>query len=67
MNKKTKDFFSVHNLERMLQAQMRENNLISASRYRYYYRKAKGGSYRSVAHMKTYLEAEGIVSEGGEL
>ncbi|MBJ99647.1 MAG: 50S ribosomal protein L19e [Euryarchaeota archaeon] len=46
--------------------EMRENDLISASRYRYYYRKAKGGTYRSVAHMKTYLEAEGIESEGGE-
>ncbi len=45
---------------------MRDSGAMSASKYRYYYRKAKGGSYRSVSHMKTYLVADGINFEGGE-
>ncbi len=52
--------------QRKVLKEMRENGSLTASRYRYFYRKAKGGTYRSVAHMKTYLEAEGIKSEGGD-
>ena len=51
--------------QRRVLKDMRESGTITASRYRYYYRKAKGGTYRSVAHMKTYLEAEGIKDGGG--
>jgi large subunit ribosomal protein L19e len=39
---------------------MRSDSTISPSQYRYFYRKAKGGSYRSVAHLKTNIELEGI-------
>ena len=44
---------------------LRSDSTISPSQYRYFYRKAKGGSYRSVAHLKTNIELEGI-EIGGE-
>ena len=44
---------------------MRQEGTLQASEYRYYYRKAKGGSYRSIAHMKANMEIDGI-SIGGE-
>ena len=44
---------------------MRQEGTLQASEYRYYYRKAKGGSYRSIAHMKANMEIDGIAS-GGE-
>jgi len=44
---------------------MREEGTLQASEYRYYYRKAKGGSYRSIAHMKANMEVDGV-SIGGE-
>ncbi|HJO42743.1 MAG: 50S ribosomal protein L19e [Candidatus Thalassarchaeaceae archaeon] len=44
---------------------MRESESITASEYRYYYRKAKGGSYRSVSHMRSNMEIDGI-ELGGE-
>ena len=44
---------------------MREDGTLQASEYRYYYRKAKGGSYRSIAHMKSNMEIDGV-SLGGE-
>ncbi|HJM67735.1 MAG TPA: 50S ribosomal protein L19e [Candidatus Thalassarchaeaceae archaeon] len=44
---------------------MREEGTLQASEYRYYYRKAKGGSYRSIAHMKANMEIDGVTI-GGE-
>ena len=44
---------------------MRQEGTLQASEYRYYYRKAKGGSYRSIAHMKANMEIDGV-SLGGE-
>ena len=44
---------------------MREDGTLQANKYRYYYRKAKGGSYRSIAHMKANMEIDGV-SLGGE-
>ena len=44
---------------------MREEGTLQASEYRYYYRKAKGGSYRTIAHMKANMEIDGV-SIGGE-
>ena len=44
---------------------MRQEGTLQASEYRYYYRKAKGGSYRSIAHMKANMEVDGV-SIGGE-
>ena len=42
------------------------NGVLEASQYRYYYRKAKGGSYRSIAHMKANMEIDGISLGGDE-
>ena len=44
---------------------MRTGEDITPSEYRYYYRKAKGGSYRSVSHMRSNMEIDGI-QLGGE-
>jgi len=38
----------------------REDGTIDAAGYRHYYLKAKGGSYRSIAHMKTQMSTEGV-------
>jgi large subunit ribosomal protein L19e len=46
--------------------EMREDGTLEASSYRYYYRKAKGGSYRSIAHMKANMEIDGISLGGDE-
>ena len=51
--------------QRKMLKEFREDATISSSKYRYYYRKAKGGSYRSVADMKRNMEIDGI-SFGGE-
>ena len=45
---------------------MRQEGTLQASEYRYYYRKAKGGSYRSIAHMKANMEIDGISLGGDE-
>ena len=45
---------------------MREEGTLQASEYRYYYRKAKGGSYRSIAHMKANMEIDGVTIGGEE-
>ena len=44
---------------RMLKT-LREGGVINRSQYRRYYLKAKGGNYRSVNHMKSQLETDGI-------
>ena len=46
--------------------ELRSDGTLEPSKYRYYYRKAKGGSYRSIAHMRTQMEIEGIQFAGGE-
>lgn len=43
--------------------EMRAEGEIDSSAYRLLYRKAKGGEFRSVAHMKTYIEAHGLMEE----
>lgn len=45
--------------------ELRDDGTIEASRYRYYYRKAKGGSYRSIAHMRQQMNSDGV-EFGGE-
>ena len=51
--------------QRRVLKEFREDDTITSSKYRYYYRKAKGGSYRSIADMKMNMELDGI-SFGGE-
>ncbi|MDP6742386.1 MAG: 50S ribosomal protein L19e [Candidatus Thalassarchaeaceae archaeon] len=46
--------------------EMREDETIDATQYRYYYRKAKGNSYRSIAHMKSNMKLDGVDVGGDE-
>ncbi|WP_292466223.1 50S ribosomal protein L19e [Methanolobus sp.] len=41
--------------------QMREDGSLDRSTYCKVYRKAKGGEYRSVAHLKAHLESEKLI------
>ncbi|MDP6010338.1 MAG: 50S ribosomal protein L19e [Candidatus Poseidoniaceae archaeon] len=45
--------------------ELRDDGTIESSQYRYYYRKAKGGSYRSIAHMRQQMNSDGV-EFGGE-
>ncbi len=40
---------------------LRDKGLIDRRTYRILYRKAKGGEFRSVAHLNTYLESQGLL------
>jgi large subunit ribosomal protein L19e len=51
--------------QRRVLKELRGDSTITPSQYRYHYRKAKGGSYRSIAHMRSNMELEGI-ELGGE-
>lgn len=42
---------------------LRESKKIDAHRYREYYRRAKGGQFRSRAHLVSHLKAEGVLQE----
>jgi len=44
---------------------LKDEGSLTPSQYRHFYLKAKGGSYRSIAHMRSNIELEGI-SIGGE-
>ena len=46
--------------------ELREDQTIAPSQYRRYYLKAKGGSYRSIAHMRSQMTLEGVVFKGGD-
>ena len=52
--------------QRRVLKDMRGDETLTPSEYRYYYRKAKGGSYRSVAHMRTNMGLDGIKIGGDE-
>ena len=43
--------------------QLRNDKSIDPSTYRRYYRKAKGGEFRSKHHLKTHLTSDGIIKE----
>ncbi|CAI8219490.1 MAG: 50S ribosomal protein L19e [Candidatus Poseidoniales archaeon] len=52
--------------QRRVLKDFREVGTLDPSQYRYYYRKAKGGSYRSIAHMRANIELDGISIGGDE-
>ena len=52
--------------QRRVLKELREDETIEPSQYRRYYLKAKGGSYRSVAHMRTNMGLDGIKMGGDE-
>ncbi|PXY70894.1 MAG: 50S ribosomal protein L19e, partial [Methanobacteriota archaeon] len=52
--------------QRRVLKEMRTDGTLKPNEYRYYYRKSKGNSYRSVAHMKANMEIDGIKLGGDE-
>ena len=46
--------------------ELRGEGEITPSQYRYFYRKAKGGSYRSISHLKSNIGADGTAPGGEE-
>ena len=52
--------------QRRVLKDLRGDETLTPSEYRYYYRKAKGGSYRSVSHMRTNMGLDGIKFGGDE-
>ena len=52
--------------QRRVLKDLRCDETLTPSEYRYYYRKAKGGSYRSIAHMRTNMGLDGIKIGGDE-
>ena len=53
--------------QRRVLKDLRGDETLTPSEYRYYYRKAKGGSYRSVSHMRTNMGLDGFKLGGDEL
>ncbi len=43
--------------------ELRENGKVTPSVYRTYYRKAKGGSFRSKAHLVSHMRSDGVLKE----
>jgi large subunit ribosomal protein L19e len=64
-NPRKQQWMATIRAQRRTLKEMREDSTLDRSQYRHYYLKAKGGSYRSIAHMKTQMSVEGI-SVGGE-
>ena len=52
--------------QRRVLKELREEETIQPSQYRRYYLKAKGGSYRSIAHMRSQMVLEGVSFPGGD-
>ena len=52
--------------QRRVLKELREDETIEPSQYRRYYLKAKGGSYRSIAHMRSQMALEGVEFKGGD-
>lgn len=44
-------------------AELRESKKLTASQYRVYYMKAKGGAFRSKAHLVAHLKTDGVLKE----
>ena len=65
-NPKKHRWMSLIRAQRRDLKELRSSEQLTPSQYRHYYRKAKGGSYRSVAHMRTNIELEGITLGGDE-
>ena len=52
--------------QRRVLKDLREAEEITSSQYRRYYLKAKGGSYRSIAHMRSQMTLEGVQLKEGD-
>ena len=65
-NPRKKQWMRTIRAQRQTLKDMREGGSIERSQYRHYYLKAKGGSYRSIAHMKTQMGLDGVKVGGDE-
>lgn len=65
-NPKKQRWMSLIRAQRRQLKELRATEQLTPSQYRYYYRKAKGGSYRSIAHMRTNIELDGVTLGGDE-
>ncbi len=61
--KKERWMRTIRSLRKYLKS-LREENQIDKTTYRKYYRKAKGGEFRSKHHLQTHLISDGILKEG---
>ena len=52
--------------QRRVLKELRDDETIEPSQYRRYYLKAKGGFYRSIAHMRSQMTLEGVNFPGGD-
>ena len=65
-NPKKRRWMSLIRAQRRELKDLRSSEGLNPSQYRYYYRKSKGGSYRSIAHMRSNIELDGIALGGDE-
>jgi large subunit ribosomal protein L19e len=61
--KKERWMRTIRSLRKYLKT-LREEKQIDKTTYRKYYRKAKGGEFRSKHHLQTHLVSDGIIKEG---
>lgn len=59
-SKKSRWMRTIRPLRRRLR-ELRDEEEITPAQYRHFYREAKGGAFRSVRHLETHLEQEGIL------
>jgi large subunit ribosomal protein L19e len=52
--------------QRRVLKELRDDETIEPAQYRRYYLKAKGGSYRSIAHLRSQMTLEGVQFSGGD-
>ena len=64
-NPRKQQWMSTIRAQRRTLKDMRDEGSLDRSQYRHYYLKAKGGSYRSVSHMRSQMGVDGI-EVGGE-
>ncbi len=65
-NPRKQQWMSTIRAQRRTLKDLREEGVLERSQYRHYYLKAKGGSYRSVSHMKTQMGLDGIKVGGDQ-
>ncbi len=53
--------------QRQLLSQLRDSEVLERSKYRLYYRRAKGGMYHSRAHLLSHLRSEGAIPADFEM
>jgi len=65
LNKKREWMIKIRN-QKVLLKQLRDNLQITKKDYRVLYRKAKGGFFRSLRHIKLFIEEHGLIQNGNK-